>query len=387
MMLPTHSKIAAALTAVSLAACSSSTSAAPTKDASAADSMTAQTPDGEVTDAGATPDTTSAVDAKATADAAADSAPVLPTVVAMFNAAMGQLTEGLWEVSPDAVDFVGTNGTPITAWVPLAAPVTIGPSGVPSSFGTLASGAAQSTYTLGVITDAIGNVYYAVAAAAAPPNEPAPGIYRIAAAGGMATPFTLADAVTPPMAFANGLDFKGQDLYVADSEGVIYQVSQAGVAAVWSNDPLLAPSMSACGGAVPLPIGANGIVHDANNFYVTNTNFGRLIRIPIRSDGSAGPATVIKEDCAALVGADGLLIDPKDNTFIIALNVQNKVVRVAMDGSSVSVLAAGGPFANPASPIIDTSAGGQRRVIVSNTAFFTPADAGMSPGLVAFPIP
>jgi hypothetical protein len=382
MMISTQSKIAFVLAAASLAACSSNnTSAAPTTDASSGDSM-AQGPDAQSTDAATVPDAGSKTDAGADVDAA----PAVPTVVAKFNPAMGQLTEGLWEVSPDAVDFVGTTGTPITAWVPLAAPVTIGHSGAASSFGTLASGAVQSTYTLGVITDANGNVYYAVAAAAAAPNDPAPGIYRIASSGGMATPFTLGSAVTPAMEFANGLDFKGSDLFVADSEGVIYQVSPTGVATVWSNDPLLAPSMTACGGAVPLPIGANGIVHDANNFYVTNTNYGRLVKIPIGADGSAGAASVIKEDCTALVGADGLLIDPRDSTFIIALNVQNKVIRMAMDGSALSVLAAGGPFANPASPIIDTS-GGERRVIVSNTAFFTPADAGLSPGLVEFPIP
>jgi hypothetical protein len=319
-------------------------------------------------------------------DAGQDGPSLSVTVVAQFDPSMGQLPEGLWEVSPNAVEFVGTTGTPITAWAPTAQPVTIGADGGAASFGTLAATAPQSTYTLGVITDAAGNVYYAVAAAAAPPNNPLPGIYRFASGGGgAATPFSLGSAATPPMNFANGLDFIGADLYVADSEGVIYKVNPGGVASAWSQDPLLAPSMAACSGKVPLPIGANGIVHDANNVYVTNTDYGRLIKIPINANGSAGAAAVIKEDCATLVGADGLLIDPKDGSFIIALNVLNEIVRVAPDGSSVTVLASGSPLANPASPIIDT-AGGRKRLLVSNPAFFTAPDAG-SPNVVELLIP
>jgi sugar lactone lactonase YvrE len=385
-MLKVRSNLAFALSTAALLACSSSSnSSSPTADASTHDTSShdaakADAPldasrDGGVPDAMAD-----------TSDAATDSGPAVPTVIASFDSAMGQLPEGLWEISPDAVEFVGTTGRPITAWVPLAAPVTIGVDGGVSSFGTLTAGAAQSTYTLGVITDASGSVYYAVAASAAPPNDPAPGIYRLPAAGGTATPFSLGGAVTPNMNFANGLDFIGDNLFVADSEGVVYKVNPAGVATVWSQDPLLAPSLSACSGTVPLAIGANGIVHDTSNVYVTNTDYGRVIRIPINTDGSAGTAVVLKEDCASLVGADGLVIDPKDDTFIIALNIQNKLVRMAKDGSTVTVLASGAPYASPASPIIDTALG-HRRVIVSNPAFFVAADAGLSTGIVALDIP
>jgi sugar lactone lactonase YvrE len=337
-------------------------------------------------DTGASPkDASSGVDGSL-ADAGGDAPAPTVTVIARFDMSKGQLPEGLWEVSPDALEFAGTTGTPITAWAPAAAPVTIGADGGIASFGGLAPGAPQSTYTLGVITDATGIVYYAVAAAAMPPNDPAPGIYRFPKGGGAtATVFSLGSNANPPMNFANGLDFIGSDLYVADSEGVIYKIDPGGVATVWSQDPLLAPSMSACGGRVPLPIGANGIVHDANNIYVTNTDYGRLLKIPVDANGSAGAPTVLKEDCATLVGADGLLIDPKDGSFIVALNVLDEIVRVAPDGSSVTVLASGSPLANPASPLLDT-AGGQRRLLVTSPAFFTSPDAG-SPNLAQLPMP
>jgi hypothetical protein len=319
------------------------------------------------------------------ADGGSDAPGITVSVLAQFDKSKGQLPEGLWEVSPSAAAFVGNGGTPITAFAPTATPVTVTADGGFTSFGTLAAGAPQSSYTLGVITDAAGNVYYAVAAAAAPPNNPVPGIYKFPAGGGTATPFSVGSAVTPPMNFPNGLDVMGTDLFVADSEGVIYKINSAGVASVWSNDPLLAPSTTACGGQVPLPIGANGIVHDTNNVYVTNTDCGRLIKIPMNPNGSAGTATILKEDCATLVGADGLLIDPKDGSFIIAANILNKIQRVSPDGTQVSTLASGSPLLNPASPILDT-AGGKRRLLVTNPGFFASADAG-SPNIAQVTLP
>jgi hypothetical protein len=68
----------------------------------------------------------------------------------------------------------------------------------------------------------------------------------------------------------------------------------------------------------------------------------------------------------------------------VALNIQNRVVRVTPTGT-VTVLASGAPLASPASVLIDKT-GNQRRLLVTNSTFFTAADAG-SPGLLALPIP
>jgi sugar lactone lactonase YvrE len=328
------------------------------------------------------------IDAPLAPDAQADAGPEATTATPAFltklDKAQGQLTEGLWEVSPSAVEGIGTNGTPIMSYVVFGKVVAVAGDGGTTDFGVAGDGGGQATYTLGITTDATGSVYVGVAAGGAPPNAPAPGIWKFPPTGGAGSVFSAASAVTPAMGFANGLDFIGADLFVADSEGRVYKINAAGTAAVWSSDPLLAPDKTACGGMVPLPIGANGIVHDTNNVYVTNTNFGRLIKIPIAADGSAGTPAVIKEDCATLVGADGLVIDPKDGTFIVALNVQNSLVRVTQTGA-VTVLASGSPLASPASVLIDTT-GNQRRLLVTNSTFFTAADAG-SPGLLALPIP
>jgi sugar lactone lactonase YvrE len=276
--------------------------------------------------------------------------------------------------------------------VPAAAVLVTGSDGW-TTFGAVFvdGGAASGTYTLGVTTDTTGNVYYAVAAASSTP-VPAPGIYKLPSRGGVATPFALGSSVTPNMDFANGLDFVGANLLVADSEGVIYTIDPAGTATVWSKDPSLLPNSTASGtspacGFVPLAIGANGIAHDAKNVYVTNTDYGRLIAIPIAADGSAGTASILKEDCASLGGADGLVIDT-DGSFVVAVNAQNKIVRVAATGQEVTVLASGAPLATPASVLFDTNGpAGARRLLVTSTTFFTPTDAGLSPGLLELPIP
>jgi sugar lactone lactonase YvrE len=362
-------------------ACSSGASATAGPDASAGDSGSQAAPDS------AAPDS-SPVDS-ATPDASAfDAAPATP----IFVARTGTPTEGLWEISPSARQGVGTTGTPIVSAVLAAQVLAAGSDGGTTAFGEVLAdgGAASGTYTLGVTTDAAGNVYYAVAAASATP-VPAPGIYKVAPSGGVAVPFALGSSVTPNMSFANGLDFIGPNLYVADSEGVIYTIDPAGTATVWSKDPSLRPDATASGtspacGFVPLAIGANGIAHDATNVYVTNTDYGRLIAIPIAADGSAGTPSILKEDCASLGGADGLAIDA-DGSFVIAVNAQNKIVRVT-PGGQVTVLASGAPLATPASVLFDTNTpAGTRRLLVTNTTFFTPADAGLSPGLLELAIP
>jgi hypothetical protein len=364
-------------------ACSSGGSAPAGPDAASGDSSHAA-PDSSAIDS-ATPEA-SVVDAEA-ADGGLEAAASKPTFVAMTTAP----TEGLWEVSPSASQGTGTTGTPIISSVLAAQVLAVGGDGGTRSFGAvLADGGVGGTYTLGVTTDATGNVYYAVAAASASP-VPAPGVYKLPVGSGVAVPFALGSSVTPNMSFPNGLDFIGSTLFVADSEGVVYAIDPAGTATVWSSDPSLRPNSTASGtspacGFVPLAIGANGIAHDAKNVYVTNTDYGRLIAVPIAADGSAGAASVLKEDCASLGGADGLVIDT-DGSFVIAVNAQNKIVRVT-PGGAVTVLASGAPLATPASVLFDTNGpGATRRLLITNTTFFTPADAGLSPGLLELRLP
>jgi sugar lactone lactonase YvrE len=322
-------------------------------------------------------------------DSGTDSGPSA-TVLATFN----QPVEGLWEVNPAAVEFIGTNGSPLTSLVVSAQPVTVDGDGGVTNYGSIVVGTPNDTYTLGVATDNAGAAYFAVANAGTPdagvPN-PLPGIYKIAAGSSTGAVFSLGSAATPAMNFPNGLDFVNNTLYVADSEGVIYEVNAGGVASVWSQDTSLSPQGAACN--FPLPIGANGIVHDtgANNFYVTNTAYGRLIQIPINTNGTAGTPIILHDGCD-FVGADGILFDT-DGSLIVALNIQNKVVRVSLttDGGPIGVadIVSGPPLFNPASPVIDFPNGpdGGKRLLVTSPAFFLlGADAGAFPNIATFPL-
>jgi hypothetical protein len=317
-------------------------------------------------------------------DAAHDAAPpdaagfdAGPSFLATFDKAQGQLPEGLWL----------SGATPVISWAPLGKVLAVTPQGTTSTLATL--GAASDTFTLGVTSDAAGTLYVGVGAAAAVggapadagPVTPAPGVYTVPAGGGAATAWSLGSAATPAMRFPNGLAFAGSTLYVADSEGVIYTLDAAGKATAWSQDALLAPSQPACGGVVPLAVGANGIVVAGGDVFVTNTDYGRLVRIPIKADGSAGAAAVVAEDCAKLAGADGLARD-KDGTFLIAVNAQNRIARVTPTGT-ISIVAEGAPLATPASLLVDESTS-PRRLLVTNSTFFTAADAG-TPGVLSFP--
>jgi sugar lactone lactonase YvrE len=291
-----------------------------------------------------------------------------------------QQPEGLWELG---IGAEAGAGTPIIGYAPLGTLVTVGADGGTQPFGAVGTGPAANTFTLGITTDSVQNVYVGVGLAAANPM-PATGIYKFAPAGGTGTLWSDGSAVTPPMNFPNGLDFVGSDLYVADSGGTIYKIAPSGAATVWSTDPLLAPAPSLptlCG--FPLLLGANGIVHDANNFYVANTDFGRLVKIPIQADGTAGTATALVDTCD-FSGADGLAFDTTNDTILVAVNIKNRIERVSLTGVR-TILASGPPLDAPASLFIESTSSG-RRLLVTNASFFSSPDAA-TPGLLTLPLP
>jgi sugar lactone lactonase YvrE len=180
-----------------------------------------------------------------------------------------------------------------------------------------------------------------------------PGIYKVPAAGGPATLFAKA----PGMLFPNGFAFDANGgMFVTDSAaGAVYRVSPTGDATVWASSPLLAGDAKECGGSGnPFPIGANGIVARDGAFYVTNTDKGLVVRVASAPDGSArAPEVVAGPDCGALAGADGLVVDGGGN-FVVAVNRQNKLVRLA-SGGRMDVITQNGELDFPASVTRDAS--------------------------------
>jgi sugar lactone lactonase YvrE len=116
------------------------------------------------------------------------------------------------------------------------------------------------------------------------------------------------------------------NLFITDSFGKIHKLAKGGTSfEVWCKDALLAPS-SANG------FGADGIAFDGkSSFYVNAFSDNRLLRIPIKADGSADAATIITVT-PALSSPDGMrLID--ESTLLVAEGA-GRLTKVVVNGST-----------------------------------------------------
>ncbi|HEU0033093.1 MAG TPA: hypothetical protein VFQ53_20815 [Kofleriaceae bacterium] len=285
------------------------------------------------------------------------------TTLASFDPAMGQLPEGI----------TVSGGNVYVGLAPLGQVVKVD-GGTFTAFGNL-PGTVKDTYTLGLAPNAAGDIFVGVGVAGAAP-VPAPGIYKIPAAGGQATLFASAAA----MVFPNGLDVDGSILYVADSgSGKIFRVGSGGGVSLWKGDPLLVGDQTACGGSgAGFNIGANGITHDASFRYVAVSDFGRIVKIAINADGTAGAATVVAEDCALLQGADGIALDSDGSILVVRNGPSNTMQRVAQDGT-INNVHTGAPLDGPASIVVDGT-----RALITNSAFFSAPAGNGTPSVVSF---
>jgi sugar lactone lactonase YvrE len=256
-------------------------------------------------------------------------------LVAKFDASAGELPEGL--LFTDDYAYVGFAPTGRVARVDVE-------SGRATTFAQLPAPVAGKGFVTGLAASPAGDVYAGLASFV---PEVQAGIYRIERGTGEVSLFAKDEALP----FPNGLAFDASGaLFATDSgTGSVFRVDARGRAERWANDATLLGDAKACDGAGPgFAIGANGIVVESDAVYVVNLDQATLLRIPRRQDGSAGPSEVIAgPDCETLGGADGLARAP-DGTFVIAVNRQNKLVRVT-PGGVVTTLAAGAPFDFPAS--------------------------------------
>jgi sugar lactone lactonase YvrE len=192
--------------------------------------------------------------------------------------------------------------------------------------------------------------------------------------------------------FANGLAFdEVGTLYVTESVSVvslpprgpggIWRIPRRGQAELWMRDELLRGT-----GALgqPVWIGANGIAYYHGNLYVTNTEKGTVLQIPVLEDGTAGVPEVWNLEEAwesPLAGrgipmGDGIVLDVHGNLYVAVLN-RSAVVRIdARDLSQETVAAFMGssplgpppdaPLDFPASLFFGTGKGERTNLFVTN---------------------
>ncbi|MEU6592420.1 hypothetical protein ABZ923_24865 [Streptomyces sp. NPDC046881] len=193
----------------------------------------------------------------------------------------------------------------------------------------------------------------------------ATGIWRLAPDGG--APRRI--AALPADGLPNGLalDERRGVLYAADSvRGTIWRVPQAGgTATAWATGRALAP--------LPGPpahgLGANGIKVRRDSVWVSNSDRGTLLRIPVGPDGSPGP---VETRADALPGIDDFGFPGYGRSVLAALNSGSKVVLIRPDGTVTDVLTARDGLSNPTSVAVRG-----RTVYVPNSALTTRRDPNL----------
>jgi sugar lactone lactonase YvrE len=143
-------------------------------------------------------------------------------------------------------------------------------------------------------------------------------------------------AALPADGFPNGLalDEHSGQLYAADSvHGVVWRVPlHGGTATAWARGPELQPAGL---------FGANGVKVQHDAVWVSNTDRGTLLRIPVgggdrgRDQDAAGP---IETRATGLAGIDDFAFPGSDDTVLAALDGPGQVARITPDGRHTVVL-------------------------------------------------
>ncbi|GHB33151.1 hypothetical protein [Streptomyces chryseus] len=167
--------------------------------------------------------------------------------------------------------------------------------------------------------------------------------------------------------FPNGLalDEHHGVLYAADSVlGTVWRiptkVGSRGCAkpAAWATGTKLHPPT-----APAEALGANGVKVRHGAAWVANVDKGLLLRIPVKTDGTADP---IETRATGLRGIDDFEFTGGDNTVLAALIFGSEVAAVRPDGTHAIVLTSRGGLSNPTSVAIQG-----KTVYVPSAAFFT----------------
>lgn len=143
----------------------------------------------------------------------------------------------------------------------------------------------------------------------------------------------------------NDLTFdRAGNVYVSDSfQGIVWKVPQSGgVATIWIDDPLLRTT------GVP-PFGANGLRFNraGSTLFVANTGNDTVVQIPVVGNDPGGPAKIFVQ---SINGADGLLIDERDNLWVVE-NQSDDIVVLDPTGKVIAKLGDFGGAIRHGSPV------------------------------------
>jgi sugar lactone lactonase YvrE len=194
------------------------------------------------------------------------------------------------------------------------------------------------------------------------------GVYKIDAKTHKVTPvLTRGDGW--PVCFPDDVDIDDAgNIYVSDlTYSGIWKITPDRKVTLWSADPLLNWSDPV------LPLGVNVVVLDKkqkNIYAATTTAEGRIVRIPIKEDGSAGKA-VIHSRCHSYF--DGIEIDDEGYIYATEPGLNQIIVVAPKPGfagiTPRKVIARGAPLQGPTSLILRDGV-----LYTANLAFGMPPD-------------
>jgi sugar lactone lactonase YvrE len=296
--------------------------------------------------------------------------PAASPALTTFDPTLGELPEGI------AIDHQGTTYVTLS---PRGEIRRIARDGTQSTLAQLST-AGVGFGPLGLAFDRSGGLFAAVAT-----FDPASsGVYRVRD-DGTSTRLAGSAAIALPNALA--FDHAGT-MFVSDSVGgAVYEIARGEPARLWIADPRLTGDGSFGFG---VPLGANGIAYRDGSIYVAVTERGRIVRIPIRRDGTAGSLQVVAES-PLLVGADGIAFDVHGALYVLA-NAQNTLVRLAPGGALRTIAAAADGLDFPAGIAFGRGPLDHRSAFVVNFAIgppggFGPAVVDVDVGVPGQPLP
>jgi hypothetical protein len=201
-------------------------------------------------------------------------------------------------------------------------PIAVNPSGKQNPFGVTISGGAFG-FPIGIAYDRNHQLYAALPGSFGPAPSGAPGVLKISANGKSATPVPGSEGMVAADGF--GLDSSTGNLYVTDIFGnAIWRITPDGVAHPWTSvaaNPLLV-----------LPDGVK-VFQDA---VYTSIESGKILRIPINPDGSAGTAQVWAQVPGPAFFDDMVLDDRTGDVYVTRLDT-NELLQITPGGVITAV--------------------------------------------------
>ncbi|MEI6727747.1 MAG: hypothetical protein WCN81_16200, partial [Actinomycetes bacterium] len=206
-----------------------------------------------------------------------------------------------------------------------------------------------------------------------------PGVYRVDGR-------SLTQVVTLPAgAMPNGLAFHDGRLYITDSvTGRIWRTRVDGPLAEpkmpWLQDALLAPGGDG--------LGANGLAFRGDDLFVSVSDSGRIVRIPTRREGMPGAPRVVCER-PELVSADGIAFDATGDLWITAnhgtkgASPAGGLFRLSPRGALKTVADDPGWLNYPAMLVFGTDRCTRDTLYVENGAYFSAYGDGSQPDIQA----